>query len=32
MELPRVLLLHARHAHHPPDLSIALLIAREQIQ
>src|SRR6202008_1079652 len=32
MELPRIFLAHARHSYHSPDLSIALLITREQIQ
>jgi hypothetical protein len=32
MELPCILFVHARHAHDPPALSIALLMAREPIQ
>jgi hypothetical protein len=32
MELPRILLFTTRHAHHPPDALIALLMPREEIQ
>ena len=31
-QLPRILLRHRRHPHHPPDPSVALLRAGEQAQ
>jgi hypothetical protein len=32
VQLSRILLVHTRHAHHPPDAALAVMMAREQRQ